>query len=238
MGARVVTQVLAELFHPGPIAMVVAGSGAIAMAQQGLGGTIGALRALHPMLSARPDADRDAARAALHRVDAVVELYGLARTDRVKTAHPFVEDALVTLANARDVEHFARWAEDALSDRAERHNRAILWWTTLADTAPAMGMAGTILGLVAMFQAMSDPSAVGAGMALALLTTLYGVVIANAVAGPIASRLAQLSAREISWQRALVERMSGIARREIEPPVPVSVPAPTPLRRPSPREAA
>lgn len=232
------TELLADLLQPGPIAMVLAGSGAIAMAQQGIGGTLSALRALHPLLRARPDADRDAARAALHQVDAVVELYGLVRTDRVKAAHPFVADALVTLANARDVEHFARWAEDALCDRSERHNRAILWWTTLADTAPAMGMAGTILGLIAMFRAISDPSAVGPGMALALLTTLYGVIVANAVAGPIASRLAQLSAREISWQRALVERMTVIARREIELPVAQPLPAPVLIRRPSPREAA
>lgn len=211
------SQLLVELLKPGPVLLVFAGSSAIALLQQGLAGTGSAFRALVPLFSARPDDDRQIARTALHRVDAVAELYGLVRTDRVRSSHPFIRDALVTLANAHDVEHFARWADDALSDRADRHGRAIAWWNTIADTAPAMGMAGTIMGLVSMFMAMSDPSAVGPGMALALLTTFYGLILANVIAAPIASRLAQLSARELTWQRALVERMDAIARREAVP---------------------
>lgn len=216
------TELLMQIAQPGPAALVLAGSVAIALAQQGLAGTAGALRALGPLLRARPEADRHGARTALHRVNAVAELYGLARTDRIKAAHPFVRDALVTLANAHDVDHFAQWAEDALADRAERHNRAILWWTTLADTAPAMGMAGTILGLITMFMAMTDPAALGPGMALALLTTFHGLILANVVAGPIAARLAQLSARELDWQRVLIARMTAIARRETQPLAPPS----------------
>src|SRR3546814_5042665 len=76
-------------------------------------------------------------------------------------------------------------------------------------------MAGTIIGLIRMFAAMDDPSAIGGAMAIALLTTLYGVVLANMIAGPIAARLTLLSEMEIGWQRELVNRMLGLARAEM-----------------------
>ena len=59
----------------------------------------------------------------------------------------------------------------------------------MAEVAPAMGMIGTLIGLVKMFPAMPDPTAIGAAMAVALLATLYGAIIANLVAMPIAVRL-------------------------------------------------
>ncbi len=74
---------------------------------------------------------------------------------------------------------------------------------------------------------MDDPAALGPAMALALLTTFYGVVIANMIAAPIAARLADLSERELAWQQEVVARMLGIARRENAP-----------LRRASIREVA
>jgi chemotaxis protein MotA len=90
-------------------------------------------------------------------------------------------------------------------------------WLSVADAAPALGMAGTIIGLVGMFAAMDDPAKLGPSMALALLTTLYGVVIANIVAAPVAARLADLSERELAWQQEAVTRMLAIARRENAP---------------------
>ena len=114
-------------------------------------------------------------------------------------------------------EQFALWATQALADRAQRHGAAHRVWLSVADAAPALGMAGTILGLIGMFAAMDDPAALGPSMALALLTTFYGVVIANIIAAPIAARLADLSDRELAWQREAVDRMLVIARRENAP---------------------
>ncbi len=74
---------------------------------------------------------------------------------------------------------------------------------------------------------MDDPAALGPSMALALLTTLYGVVIANLIAAPVASRLADLSERELAWQKEAADRMLTIARREN-----------VPVRRASMREVA
>src|SRR3546814_11602576 len=95
------------------------------------------------------------------------------------------------------------WAEQALADRAGRHGAAIKSWLAIADAAPALGMAGTIIGLIRMFAAMDDPSAIGGAMANALLPTLYGVVLANMIAGPIAERLPLLSEIGLAWLREI-----------------------------------
>jgi chemotaxis protein MotA len=157
----------------------------------------------------------------------VAQLRGLACTDRVKTANPFLTEAARKLANCEKTEQFELWAAQSLSDRAQRHASVRNVWLSIADAAPALGMAGTIIGLVGMFAAMDDPAALGPSMALALLTTFYGVVIANVVAAPVATRLADLSERELAWQKEVADRMAAIARREN-----------VPLRRASIREVA
>lgn len=63
------------------------------------------------------------------------------------------------------------------------------FFKSLADSAPAFGMIGTLVGLVAMLGSMDDPSKIGPSMAIALLTTLYGAVIANIIAQPVADKL-------------------------------------------------
>src|SRR3546814_14881846 len=96
------------------------------------------------------------------------------------------------------------WAEQALADRAGRHGAAIKSWLAIADAAPALGMAGTIIGLTRMFPAMDDPSAIGRAMAISLLTTLYRVVLANMIAVPTAAPLALLSELALCCQRVIL----------------------------------
>uniref|UniRef100_UPI001F55C2D1 MotA/TolQ/ExbB proton channel family protein n=1 Tax=Sphingobium sp. Sx8-8 TaxID=2933617 RepID=UPI001F55C2D1 len=209
--------IMTHLFDPLTLAMMVAGIGLIVLFQNG-GRALGcALAALKPLLTVDPRRDRDAARVAMLKIDQVAQLRGLACTDRVKTAHPFLAQAARKLANIERTEQFELWAAQALADRAQRHASARNVWLSVADAAPALGMAGTIIGLVGMFAAMDDPASLGPSMALALLTTFYGVVIANVVAAPIAARLADLSERELAWQKEVADRMAIIARRENVP---------------------
>lgn len=206
--------ILAHLFDPLTLGAMLAGVAVVALFQNGAGALGRAFAAVGPLFRADPDKDRDAARAAMLKIDQVAQLRGLACTDRVKTADPFLAEAARKLANSDKTEQFEIWAGQALADRARRHGSARNVWLSIADAAPALGMAGTILGLVGMFAAMEDPAALGPSMAVALLTTLYGVVIANVIAVPVASRLADLSERELAWQKEAVERMLSIARRE------------------------
>ena len=71
----------------------------------------------------------------------------------------------------------------------ERLSEASRIYKQLGDAAPAFGMIGTLVGLVQMLSTMDDPSAIGPSMAVALLTTLYGAIIANVIALPISDKL-------------------------------------------------
>jgi chemotaxis protein MotA len=76
--------------------------------------------------------------------------------------------------------------------------------------APAFGMIGTLLGLVMMLGNMSDPDALGPGMAVALLTTLYGAVVSNAIFLPMAEKLAHLSKKELQAKEIIVRGILAI----------------------------
>ncbi len=87
--------------------------------------------------------------------------------------------------------------ETELIHHVEDNGRRIQFWESLGAYGPAWGMVGTLLGLVNMMKSMGgDPGAVGEGMSLALLTTLYGSVLANWVCIPIAAKLRKSSALE------------------------------------------
>ena len=72
-----------------------------------------------------------------------------------------------------------------------RHERGADIWSSIGDFGPAMGMIGTLVGLVQMLANMSDPKSIGPAMAVALLTTLYGAFLANVIAFPIQQKLKQ-----------------------------------------------
>ena len=86
--------------------------------------------------------------------------------------------------------------------------------TAWIDIAPAMGMIGTLIGLVVMLGNMSDPKAIGPAMAVALLTTLYGAFFANVLFGPIKTKLEGYTTYELNYRALVVEGLRQIARSE------------------------
>ncbi|MBN2419555.1 MAG: motility protein A [Deltaproteobacteria bacterium] len=94
----------------------------------------------------------------------------------------------------------------------ERHKLGADIFTTLGTFAPAMGMIGTLIGLVQMLQTMDDPSTIGPAMAVALLTTFYGSVMANLVCLPIAGKLRNKSTEEVRMKGLMSEGIMSIAK--------------------------
>ena len=92
----------------------------------------------------------------------------------------------------------------------ERHEVGQGMFKRMAVMAPAMGMIGTLIGLVQMLANMADPASIGPAMAIALLTTLYGAVIANVFAQPMADKLARASQMERTNKSLILETISGI----------------------------
>ncbi|MGR9051850.1 MAG: MotA/TolQ/ExbB proton channel family protein [Gammaproteobacteria bacterium] len=83
-------------------------------------------------------------------------------------------------------------------------------WKGVGDLAPAMGMIGTLVGLVQMLANMSDPASIGPAMAVALLTTLYGAMVANCFALPMVDKLAKVMIYEKTNKELIMETISGI----------------------------
>jgi chemotaxis protein MotA len=94
----------------------------------------------------------------------------------------------------------------------QRHSTGQRVFKGMGDSAPAFGMIGTLIGLVQMLSTMADPSSIGPSMAVALLTTLYGAVIANLIALPIADKLALRSEQERRNKNIIVEAAIAINR--------------------------
>ena len=96
----------------------------------------------------------------------------------------------------------------------DRHKLGAEIFTTLGTFAPAMGMIGTLIGLVQMLQTMDDPSTIGPSMAVALLTTFYGALMANIICLPIAGKLKNRSSAEVMIKDLMTEGVISIAKGE------------------------
>ena len=175
-----------------------------------------AFAALGLLVRVNPPADAAAARVSVSRIRELAEIRSIACVDRVETAQRFLVRAARELSEARASSDFARWSEAEIEGRRQRHQAVIGVWRAMAETAPAMGMIGTIIGLVHMFAQMEDPSKIGPAMAVALLTTLYGVIMSSGIAAPISGRLEILSEAELAWQTAACKQLELLARDELD----------------------
>ena len=95
-----------------------------------------------------------------------------------------------------------------------RHKRVIGFWEKWAELGPAWGMIGTLVGLVIMLYNMEDASAIGPAMAVALLTTLYGSLIANWLCNPVAATLKDNSDCEVTIRNITIEGLLSIQAGE------------------------
>mgnify|MGYP001124261500 CR=1 FL=1 len=100
--------------------------------------------------------------------------------------------------------------ETELAHIEERHSEGAGILESIAAFAPAMGLIGTLIGLVAMLQTMDDPTSIGPSMALALLTTFYGSIIANFFAAPLAGKLKVKSSEELLMKDIMIEGIMSI----------------------------
>jgi|APFEC2959095171_1045051.scaffolds.fasta_scaffold00394_17 chemotaxis protein MotA len=144
----------------------------------------------------------------------IAHRHGLFSLDRAVIADPDMAAAIEAAVDGASPEQVERLVCDRVTARAERHRAAIEVWTGAAEAAPAMGLIGTILGLVQMFASMQDPVTIGAAMAVALLATLYGALVANLIAMPVASRLKRLARAEATERLRLAAPLAHLATLE------------------------
>ncbi len=93
----------------------------------------------------------------------------------------------------------------------ERHSTGKKIFESLGASAPAFGLVGTLIGLIQMLRSLDDPSQLGGSMAVALLTTFYGALLANLFCVPIAGKLEARSKEELLVRELMVEGLTSIA---------------------------
>ncbi|WP_394128885.1 flagellar motor protein PomA [Shewanella maritima] len=128
---------------------------------------------------------------------------GFLALEEAQITNSFMQKAVDMLVDGHDGEVVRNALEKDISLTEERHKLGVSIFKALGDVAPAMGMIGTLVGLVAMLSNMDDPKTIGPAMAVALLTTLYGAMIANMVAIPMADKL-ELRMKEELLNRNLI----------------------------------
>lgn len=104
--------------------------------------------------------------------------------------------------------------ETEISYLEERHKTGAEILAIMGTFAPALGMIGTVIGLVQMLQSMSDPSSIGPAMAVALITTFYGAVLANIVFIPMSGKLKTRSKEEVLIREMILEGILSISKGE------------------------
>ncbi|HUW58483.1 MAG TPA: motility protein A [Planctomycetota bacterium] len=122
----------------------------------------------------------------------------------------FIVRGIQMAVDGTDPEMIEQIMISELEALTERHKVGKKIFDALTKYAPAFGMIGTLVGLIIMLQHMDDPSKIGGGMAVALLTTLYGAVAGNLVFGPIADKLGTRSEEEVLMKEIVIRGVMAI----------------------------
>ena len=189
-----------------------------------LGGTMGATLINYPLsdvvsvLKVTKNAFRHRSQKAISLIPTMVEFAKKARREGIlsfETAlkqidDPFLNRGMQMAIDGMEAEAIEEVLTTEIMWLEERHRLGAEIFTTMGTFAPAVGMLGTIIGLVQMLMQMKDPSAIGAPMAVALLTTFYGTILANLLFLPIAGKLRVRSKQEILAKQMVVQGILAI----------------------------
>lgn len=122
----------------------------------------------------------------------------------------FMKRGIEALIGGAPVDQIRETMETELSCIDDRHSMGKKFVDAMGAAAPAFGMIGTLIGLVQMLQSLDDPSKIGGGMAVALLTTLYGAVVANVICVPLAGKLEARAKEETAVREMIIAGVAAI----------------------------
>jgi chemotaxis protein MotA len=127
---------------------------------------------------------------------------------------PFLKQSIMLIVDAMDGEKIRELLESELSSMMERHDQDVSLYEKGSSVAPALGMIGTLIGLVNMLKNMSDESggvnSLGADMSVALITTFYGCILAHMLFGPMAKKLRIRNDEELLYKQIIIEGVLSI----------------------------
>jgi len=126
----------------------------------------------------------------------------------------FLQKGIQLVVDGTDPELVRSILETKLTFLEERHQKTQGVFKTMAALSPAFGMIGTLIGLIQMLTQLDDPSNIGAGMGVALVTTLYGTILANLFFTPMAGKLQIVSEEEVLMKEVMIEGILSIQAGE------------------------
>lgn len=135
---------------------------------------------------------------------------GLLSLEDKEVSSDFMQRGIQLLVDGHDPDIVKTLLNKEMKLTTDRHQTGISVFSAVGDVAPSMGMIGTLVGLVQMLSNMSDPKSIGPAMAVALLTTLYGAMIATMVALPIADKLSTRKNEESLNQALIIDGLLAI----------------------------
>ena len=155
-------------------------------------------------------------------IQKIIELSNVARKEGLLSLEEaaadlnddFLKKGILLIVDGTDPELVRAIMETELVSVESRHKAKIGFWDGLGAMGPAWGMIGTLIGLVNMLQAMDDPSALGPNMAVALITTLYGSLLANWLCAPVSSKLKENNGQEVMLKEIMIEGLLSIQAGE------------------------
>jgi chemotaxis protein MotA len=137
---------------------------------------------------------------------------GLLALEKEKIKHPFLARAVRMAVDGVEPQEIIQTLKIEIDSMVERHESGQKIFRFMGSTSPAMGMIGTLIGLVQMLRTMNDPSTIGPAMAVALLTTFYGALMAFLIFNPIADKLEERTKEEKFNMEIILAGIDGIIK--------------------------
>tara|TARA_R110000850_G_scaffold38800_20_gene100962 strand:- start:646 stop:1344 length:699 start_codon:yes stop_codon:yes gene_type:complete len=155
------------------------------------------------------------------RIDFTLRQQGLVGLESLHSQDTFVVRILGFLVNAKDAKSFEEWVLLEQQSAETDQNMAASYWYSVAEIAPAIGLIGTITGLIQLFATGIDPLKMGPAMSFTLLTSLYGLLISHIIAFPIYVRLHSRAEILNGYRSTVVQHVIAVAKAELTSPDPV-----------------
>lgn len=203
-------------FLDGQSALITIGGAMCAiLASNTMSGFIGGIKTIGLVFKA-PAIDTPAIIAKIIELSNVARKEGLLALEEAANdlEDAFLKKGILLIVDGTDPDLVRAILETEMISVEGRHKSNIKLWEDIAAMGPAWGMIGTLVGLINMLQALDDPSAIGPSMAVALITTLYGSMMANWICTPVAAKLKVDNEMEMQVKEIMVEGLLSIQAGE------------------------
>jgi len=193
------------------VLIVVGGTIATVMIRFGLADCINAIKVAMNVFFARLNNPNEIIQEVVNLAN-IARKNGLIVLEQQPIEDPFLKKAIMYCVDGHEAEFIEEVLKKEVTLTVERHEVGRKTFGSMGEASPAFGMIGTLVGLVQMLANMDDPASIGPAMAVCLLTTLYGAIMANLFFLPIADKLALRSQQEERNRKLIIQGVLGILK--------------------------